>query len=184
MVPVSADTYQARLARGEEIVLTQPRGRMLLFFLGCLVFTLIGLGMMAGGEGIMVKVAGGAAVLFFGVLGLPSMLLKAVRPTPQLKVSAEKGVWLRQGDASWLPWQQIRGVALGTVSGQQMVALEVDQEVYDRRFAESGAMTAALSSANQGIVGGPALVIPSGLSIAPEQLAAWLDTELRSRVPR
>lgn len=179
----SIDSYRTRLAHGEEVVFTQPRGRMILFLLGCIVFALIGLGMIFGDGGIGATIGGWAAVLFFGVLGIPSMLLKAIRPSPQLRVSADQGVWLAQGDASWLSWPEIETVIIGEVSGQKMVALAVDQDLYDRRFAESSAATRALAAANATIVGGPGLAIPTNLSIKPAVLADWLTVEHQERVP-
>lgn len=178
---MTLDAYHARLAHGEDITFTQPRRRTIPLLLAAVVFTLTGVMMIGGDGGGGTTIFGWAAVVFFGVLGIPSMLLKVVRPTPQLTVSADKGVWLAQGDASWLAWRDIETVALGEVSGQKMVALGVAQEVYERRFAESSAATRGLAAANEKIVGGPGLVIPTNLAIKPAVLADWLAVEREQR---
>lgn len=178
---MTLDAYRTRLAHGEDITFAQPRRKTIPLLLAAIVFALIGLVMIGGGGGIGVTIGGWAAVLFFGVLGIPSMLFKVVRPTPQLTVSADRGVWLAQGDASWLAWRDIETVALGEVSGQKMVALEVAQEVYERRFAESSAATRGLAAANERLVGGPGLVIPTNLAIKPAVLADWLALEREQR---
>lgn len=180
---MAVDAYRTRLAHGEEITFTQPRWKMFLFLLVCILFALVGLGMVFGDTGVGGTIGGWAAVLFFGVLGIPLMFIKTIRPTPQLAVSAEKGIWLAQGDSSWVSWQEIEGVALGEVSGQKMVALGVDPQLYERRFAESSAVTRGLSTANEQIIGGPALTIPTNLPIKPTVLADWLAVEHAERVP-
>lgn len=180
---MAIDAYRTRLAHGEEITFTQPRWKMVLFLLVCVAFALVGLGMAFGDTGMGATIGGWAAVLFFGVLGIPLMLIRSIRPTPQLTVGAERGVWLDQGDSSWLAWPEIEAVTLGEVSGQKMVALAVSPELYDRRFAESSAVTRGLSSANESIIGGPGLVIPTNLSIAPADLAEWLAVEHAERAP-
>lgn len=180
---MSMDTYRSRLAHGEEITFTQPRWKMFLFLLVCVVFAVIGLGMAFGETGRGGTIGGWAAVLFFGVLGIPLMLLKTIRPTPQLTVSAEKGVWLAQGDSSWLQWRQIERVALGEVSGQKMVVLAVGPQLYEQRFAEAPMAVRALATANEKIAGGPSLAIPTNLSMKPTVLAEWLAVERAERVP-
>lgn len=180
---MSIDSYRTRLAHGEEITFTQPRWKMFLFLLGSIAFAVVGLAMALGDGSMVVKLAGWASVLFFGVLGIPALLLKTVRPTPQLKVSADQGVWLSQGDASWVAWRDIEDVSLGEINGQKMVALAVSPEFYERRFADSSAATRGLASANERIVGGPGLVIPTSLSIKPAALADWLAAERASAAP-
>lgn len=179
---MAIDAYRTRLARGEEISFTQPRWKMFLFLLVCILFAFVGLGMAFGDTGIGGTIGGWAAVLFFGVLGIPLMAAKTVRPTPQLKVRADRGVWLAQGDSTWLAWPDIEAVTLGEVSGQQMVALAVDAQLYERRFAESSAITQGLSAANEKVIGGPALAIPTNLPIKPTVLADWLAAEHAERV--
>lgn len=181
MTSMAVDSYRTRLAHGEEITFTQARWKTSLALLGSIAFTLVGLAMVLGYGGVVVMLAGWAGVLFFGVIGIPALLLKTIRPTPQLAVSAEKGVWLSQGDASWVPWRDIEEVVLGEISGQKMVALRVGPELYERRFADSSAATRGLASANEKIVGGPGLVIPTGLSIKPMTLADWLEAEHAER---
>lgn len=178
---MSVDDYRARLAQGEEITFTQSRGVLLLGALGCLAFVLVSLWLALGDMSIVAKLAGWAGILFVGVIGIPALLFRAIRPAPQLAVSAEKGVWLAQGDDSWVAWGDIEEVALGEISGQKMVAIGVNPELYERRFADSSVATRGLASANEMIVGGPGLVIPTGLPIKPAALADWLGAERAER---
>ena len=62
-----------------------------------------------------------------------------------------------------------------------MVVLGVDPELYERRFAESSAVSRGMSSANESILGGPGLAIPTSLSIKPKDLATWLAAERDQR---
>ncbi len=178
---MSVDAYRTQLARDGEITFTQSRGKMFFFLLGSLAFAVVGLVMAIGDGGLAVRLVGWVAVLFFGVIGIPTLLLKVVRPTPQLTVSADRGVWLAQGDASWVAWRDIHEVGLGEIQGQEMVALMVSPELYEQRFAESSVAGRGLAAANERVVGGTALVIPSGLPLRPVTLAEWLGTEHAER---
>ncbi len=178
---MAIDTYRSRLAHGEEITFTQPRGKMILLLVIAIIFTLVGIVLAASGD-LMPMIGGWAAILFFGVIGIPTFIIKIVRPTPQLVVSAERGVWLAQGDRSWLPWQEIEAVTLGEINRQKMVALAVSRQLYDRRFAGSSAAMRGLAAANEKIIGGPALAIPTSLGIKPTELAEWLAVEHEERV--
>lgn len=181
MTAMVIDEYRARLRHGEEITFTQQRWKMALALLGCLAFTIVGLALAFGDGSVVVKVAGWSAILFFGVIGIPALLLRTVRPTPQLRVSAHRGVWLTQGDASWLAWHDIEEVTPGSINGQKMVALAVSSELYERRFASSSVASRGMASANEKIIGRPGLIIPTGLSAKPADLADWLSAEHADR---
>lgn len=181
MALMSVDSYRTRLSHEGEVTFTQSRGKMFLFLLVSIAFAIVGLVMAFGDGSIVVRLVGWAAVLFFGVLGIPVLLLKAIRPTPQLSVSTDRGVWLSQGDASWVAWEDIDEVGLGEIQGQEMVALMVSPELYEQRFAESSTASRGLAAANERVVGATALVIPSGLPIKPVDLAEWLGSEHADR---
>lgn len=167
------------MLRGEELEYCTSRGRSILLLVGALLFVLVGVFLIGSGE-VVSGVVGWLCVLFFGVLGVPILLWRSLRPTVELKVHRDRGVWLRQGDASWVPWAAIRQIGIVNLQRQDIVVLVVDPMVHARRLAASRGAARSLHRVNAGLIGQDALAVPSPLTIRPPALVQLLG-ELAER---
>lgn len=168
------------MLRGEELVYATSRARSLLLALAALIFVVLGAVMTQAGEAQAV-LFGWLAILFFGVLGLPVLLWRGLRSSVALRVHRDRGIWLREGDASWVPWGAVWDVGIVRIQRQDIVAIRIDPQLHARRLAASGGAVRALHHVNAGLVGDHVLTVPSQLTIRPQSLARLLG-ELTARL--
>jgi hypothetical protein len=113
----------ARLARGEELEYRAARVGMVFVLMFCLGFTVIGLCLVGGGEGLL-RMLGVALIVFFGVVGIPVAVWRIARPGVDVRVSAAEGVWIRELGV-WIPWSQVASVGRGRVAARPVVELHL-----------------------------------------------------------
>ena len=125
MSPMSTD-HASRLARGDELDYRSVRTGMVFVLLFCLGFTVIGLCLVGGGEGLL-RMLGVALLVFFGAVGIPVAAWRLVKPAIELKVSAQDGVWLRDRGSAWLGWDEIAAVERDAVGARPAVTLRLTE---------------------------------------------------------
>lgn len=119
--------HAARLARGDELEFRAARTGMIFVLIFCVGFTVIGLCLVGGADGL-IRVGGVALIIFFGVVGIPVAVWKLIRPTLQLMVSTDRGVWLRERGPSWIAWDEIASVERGLQSARPAVELRLTSD--------------------------------------------------------
>lgn len=172
-----------------SVTLPIRRGRLVLLFVVTLVFTVFGLGMMlaAYGEASSVGDAlttgsfwiGLLVVVFFGVIGIPSLLLQIVQN--------RKLVLSRQGFRYGKPrlldtepeldvrWDEILSVGLATINRSTMVAMQLTPEGYQRYESRLTGATRRLAGANQRIMGEDMIALPAHVGHGPKELTALMS---------
>lgn len=154
MSPMSTD-HASRLARGDELDYRSVRTGMVFVLLFCLGFTVIGLCLVGGGEGLL-RMLGVALLVFFGAVGIPVAAWRLVKPAIELKVSAQDGVWLRNRGSAWLGWDEIAAVERDAVGARPAVTLRLTEggsHTLSPTIAASPAELYALLSEQQTIRG-------------------------------
>lgn len=163
--------------RWEEQLLTQGRtvistsvGRLVLALVGALLFTLIGLGMLTS-DSVIAKIGGGLCVLFFGVIGIPSLIWQMARRVKA--VVTLEGVGLGK---DFVSWREVFAVALWEHPGGRVCMLTLTDEGAARQMAEASPAMRLLLDRDRKIVGAPAFSLPTTLKAPIPELTAWLTT--------
>lgn len=122
-----------RVARGEDLEFRTARTGLVLLLMISAGLAVLGLCLVGGGDGL-VRMLGIAVVAFFGLVGIPLIGRRLVRPELALTVSAERGVWIDRGP--WIPWADIRSVDREVVAARPSIVLRLDPAGY-QSWAES-----------------------------------------------
>lgn len=147
-----------RLARGEELDFRADRTGTIFLLIVSAGFAIIGLCLLGGGDGL-IRMVGVALAVFFGAVGLPLVVWRLIRPRVDLRVSAERGVWLVGGE-EWLPWGDIRSIDREVVAARPTIILRLTpdaQQRWDARVPEV-----------EPTPGGPGVIVPQTIAADPK----------------
>lgn len=126
---MAAPTLQAaidELDRSGSVRVGSRRGGLLLAVLGALLFTAVSAWLLAGffvepsWWAVPRLLAGGVGVLFFGIIGVPTLLWRWATAQRSITVTTQ-GLALAGG--SRIAWQHVRSAKLATVFGQRFAVL-------------------------------------------------------------
>lgn len=167
-----------------SIELSIRRGRLIFLFLLTLVFALFGLAMMFAAYGQASSVGdmlttgsfwiGLLVVVFFGVFGIPSLLMQIVQN--------RKLVLDRRGFRYGKPyvvgtdpeleirWDEILTLGLAQISRSTMVAMQLTPEGYERYRSRLGSTSKRLAGANERIMGQDMMALPAHVGHGPKEL--------------
>lgn len=163
--------HAARLARGEELHFRTARTGMIFLLMICGGFTIIGLCILGGSDGLL-RMLGIALAVFFGLVGIPVAVWRLIRPALELTISADRGVRVaREGTAPWIPWADIMQVDREVLAARPTVVLRLVPQAQERWDADRRATQAVVEEAP----GGPGVVIPQTIAAAPEEVLRALE---------
>ena len=159
------EIWESELRSAGQVRLRTSARHNILVLLGCLAFTAVGTAMFR--ESPLVGVL---AVSFFGVLGIPVVVMQLVRPRDVVVTPTE----VRLSAGPTVPWHQVASVELGTLQRQTMILLRLTPDGAPHVKAQQGAVHRALAPANDAITGGPTVTLPVQLRADKVNLGAWL----------
>lgn len=155
-----------RLARGEDLTFRSARTGMAFMLMICVGFTIIGLCLLGGSDGLL-RMLGIAVAVFFGLVGIPVTVWKLIRPTLELTISADRGVQLeREASPAWIPWAHITRVDREVLAARATVVLRLTPEAQERWDTTQHESHDVVEEAP----GGPGVVIPQTISAPPEDV--------------
>lgn len=158
--------HAERLARGEDLEFRTARTGMIFLLMICVGFTIIGLCLLGGGDGLL-RMLGIAVAVFFGLVGIPFTVWKLVRPALELTISAERGVYVaREATSPWIPWAHITRVDREVLAARPTVVLRLTPEAQERWDAAQRDAQGVVEEAP----GGPGVVIPQTIAAPPEEV--------------
>lgn len=176
------------LKNSGTVQLSTNRGKLIFLFLLTLVFTLFGLGMMFASYGQAATVAGmfGSGsfwigllvVVFFGILGIPSLFSQIVQKR-QLTLDKQGFRYGKPHSAGTDPeleirWDEVEGMGLARVSRSTMVAMKLTSEGYERYESQLTGSTRQLAKANQRMMGEGMIAFPATIGGGPKELVTLL----------
>ncbi|WP_127130479.1 hypothetical protein [Georgenia sp. SYP-B2076] len=159
------EIWESELRTTGQVRLSTSRRHNVLALLGCLAFTAVGVALAR--ESLFVAVL---AVGFFGVIGIPVMIVQLVKPRDVVVTATE----VRFTSGLAVPWQQVAAVEIGALQRQTMILLRMTPDGAPQVKAQYGAVQRALAPANDGITGGPTVTLPVQLRADKAHLGAWL----------
>lgn len=155
--------HAARLSRGEELEFRTARTGLVLLLTICVGLAVIGLCLFGGGNGL-IRMLGIAVAVFFGVVGIPLIVRRLIRPELELKVSVDRGAWVDHGP--WIPWSDIRSVDREVVASRQAIILRLDPDGY-LEWAESAARSGGRVEPVPGHFG---VLVPQTIAASPDKV--------------
>lgn len=163
--------HAARLARGEELEFRTARTGMIFMLMICVGFTIIGLCLLGGGEGLL-RMLGIAVAVFSGLVGIPFTIWRLIRPALELSVNADRGVRVAgEGTSTWIPWADITQVDREVLAARPTVVLRLLPQAQERWDAARRDAHDVVEEAP----GGPGVVIPQTISAPPEVVLRALE---------
>ncbi|RZU63597.1 hypothetical protein [Zhihengliuella halotolerans] len=141
-----------------------------LALLGCLVFVAAGFWML-GVERPLAAIAGVLALLFFGVMGVPTCVYLFFKPR-SLTFTAD-GVLITRRPL--IPWEAVAGAGHVTQGPQTHGVLRLTPE---GMAAYEGALTgraARVHASQKSYTGGDGAFFPPYLPASPRDIAAWVN---------
>jgi hypothetical protein len=159
------ERWDHQLQRPGGVRLRTRRSKNVWALFGCLAFTAVGLWAAADGSWLVAVLAIG----FFGVIGIPSILLQMLRPRDVHVTPTELRI-----DRVVLPWDQVTGVELLTIANQSSVVLRLTDEGDRAVDAGLNPYVRRFQRANAKLLGGPVLALPAQLGGDRQEMAAWL----------
>lgn len=169
-----AEALIAELELTGRAVVRARRDGLWLAILGALGFTAIGGLLLAGWiedpgwTTAHLLLVGGAAVLFFGVVGVPTLVWRSATASRSLVVTAEA---LELADGSIVRWPDVRSAKVVSVLGQRIAVLLPRSERIDehrRRLRPVARLLAALNGAV--LRERSPVALPAQLQLAPAEL--------------
>ena len=128
--------------------------------------------------------------MFFGVIGVPALVLQATR-TSVVVVDARgvrPSVGGRHGTkVSWpdlVPWDHIEGTGTYNVQSTKFVILYVTDGFEHERLAASGPLVRGLTPANRAMQGTASLALPANLHGDVKEIADWIERQRHVRRAR
>lgn len=163
------------LKNSGTVQLSTNRGKLIFLFLLTLVFTLFGLGMMFGSGSFWI---GLLVVVFFGILGIPSLFSQIVQKR-QLTLDKQGFRYGKPHSAGTDPeleirWDEVEGMGLARVSRSTMVAMKLTSEGYERYESQLTGSTRQLAKANQRMMGEGMIALPATIGGGPKELVTLL----------
>lgn len=163
------------LKNSGTVQLSTNRGKLIFLFLLTLVFTLFGLGMMFGSGSFWI---GLLVVVFFGILGIPSLFSQIVQKR-QLTLDKQGFRYGKPHSAGTDPeleirWDEVEGMGLARVSRSTMVAMKLTSEGYERYESQLTGSTRQLAKANQRMMGEGMIAFPATIGGGPKELVTLL----------
>lgn len=154
-----------------ELVIPRSKKKSVATVLGCLAFVALGSWLVSIDDpkfDARAKLAGWAAIVFFGLLVLPALRLALAR-SPGLILRRDGFVDSSSAiPAGFVPWREVRELVVSTVSSQRMLTVKVrDPEPYLRR---GNLLQRALVRANLRLTGSPINLTSNGLRIGFDEL--------------
>lgn len=167
--------WDQELVQSGSVTLKPSRWKIALFLLGTLMFTAPGVGMLVGAGGNRgALVVGIVTVGFFGVLGIPSLVVQFIKAGSGVVID-HRGVHLPRKKT--VPWDRIEEVGIMQVNGTRMVALIVDPGFMRHALEHRPAWSRLLAGAERSIVGTDALFLPATIPVDTDVLATWLGRQ-------
>lgn len=163
----SAVHYDQQLAQAGTVVISQARRRIVVAILGAVAFVAAGLWLISIGQ----VVIGWLSIGFFGILGIPALIVQMWRPRRVTVTRSDIGI----GDLPPVPWSETVGIGVFERRGTRIGMVELTDEG-KTRIGASGAGIRALQRMNDQIVGRPTLSLPAGLDADFDELLDWLVT--------
>ena len=158
----------------DEISIRPSRLRSGVLLLAALVFVGFGILFVVTERG---RVVGWLTILFFGA-GIPLFARQLLDSRPRLVID-EQGILDRTLKVGVIPWTEITGARLETITGNTFVCLEVrDPAIFTRQF---GAVRRALTSGNRALGFADLNLNLSGLPVRGEEVLALIRRRCASR---
>ena len=170
--PEIIDAHVQELWRAGATRIASSTGKLVACMVGALGFTAIGgagLTVVIGERGVLgafTSTPGSwvclVAVLFFGVLGIPSLTIQFLRR--QTLVIEREGVRVLRGDGrqvAALAWQNVAEVSQFRHRSTSMTNCVLTPEAADLRRATSGAVARGLARADAAVVGTQVWTVPT-----------------------
>jgi hypothetical protein len=148
----------------ERIVLQASTRPYTFAFVGSVVLTAIGVAMILTGA-VALVVVGAVVVAFFGVVGLPALLIGLRRGPPRVEITPAGFTIVRRGRSWTYPWTAVTGVRVVPIGMTRLVGYGLDAS-----FPGQESLRAA-SRQLSGVDG----TLPPGLGRA-EQVAALFES--------
>lgn len=149
------------------------RLRSALLLAGAVAFVALGALLVRAGHPIV----GGSSVLFFGA-GIPTLLRLLLDARPRLVID-EQGVLDRALGVGVIPWSEITGASVASVSGQRFVCLEVREPGF--YTAQLGFLRRAVLGLNRAL-GFPELSLSlSALPVDADDVVAEIERQRAAR---
>ncbi len=122
----------------EKLIIKNSRRKYVLLLVGCIGFVIVGIAMLAVGEGF-----GWASILFFGA-GIPIFIWQIIDARPRLVID-EHGVLDRTLGVGRIDWSDIESAYVIKMAGNDFICLELRHpEKYLNRLSKvKRVMTAA-----------------------------------------
>lgn len=182
--------WDERLAANGSVEFATSNKRFWLATLGCLIFALIGLGVVLFDSTAEAQMGGWATVVFFGVIAFPALLLQATRSS--VVVVDAYGVRPSVGGRrstlfSWpdlVPWNHIEGTGTNDVQGTRFVILYITDEFEHEWLAGRSPLLRGLMRANRAMQGTASLALPANLQDDVNEVAHWIDRQRHIRCTR
>lgn len=164
----SAAQYDQQLHQSGEVVISQDRRRILVALIGALVFVAVGVWLISSGSNLI----GWAAVGFFGILGVPVLLVQMARVRKVTVTPSHVEI----GGLPALPWSETTSVGLIEVHGTPIGMIELTPRGRGLVAQHSNAGERALHRMNDHVAGRPSVALPAGLDADLPDLLHWLTT--------
>lgn len=161
--------WETQLTRDGSVQLKPSRGKLFAYLLACLVFT-------AGGVLILFDstqsaVFGVLAIVFFGGMGIPTLLVHMVRDETSVSITSAS---VSIADKVTVPWDDVADVSLIRTGAAQMVSLRVRDEEAQRRALAGSRTSSSLRKLSNHITDDLDIPLPTGLKADPIVFATWL----------
>ncbi|MPV37258.1 STM3941 family protein [Georgenia subflava] len=163
------ELWESELAGTGQVRLRTNHGKNVLALLGCLAFAVVGLALIGADSSVVRTIVGYAAVVFFGVIGIPALVVQLFRPRDVVVTPTE--VRLRNAT---VPWNQVLRVEYGAISGQTFAVLRLTDEGAVAVQQQYGPLTRLLDRANSRLTQGPSVALPAQLKADRRELTVWL----------
>lgn len=170
------DGWANELRRTGQVVVRPGRARLALFLIGAVLLTLGCLGAALGGDELKTMLVGWVGVLFFGVVGIPTMFKSLFGSRDAVTVDAV-GV---KSHGVLVPWPEIQSVAEGQSGRNHYVMLGVEPQFLETTSQQDSLVARGMAAANRHLSDGSFVYLPSVLR-DPASLSEWLGEEIRSR---
>jgi hypothetical protein len=112
-------------ADDDRLVLEASGIRATATFIGTIVLTILGVGLITGGGPVGV-VLGLILVAFFGVIGVPALALARRRARPRVELAPDGLTTLINGRRTHYPWSAVTEVKIVTIGFTRFVGFGLD----------------------------------------------------------
>jgi hypothetical protein len=127
--------------------------------------------------GLIGLIGGLPGLVFFGALGLPVVTLRALRPAPELVVSAD-GFTLNQSatDMGFISWDEVESIGTTSLGGHSWVTVKLrDPDAFLRRQSAVRRVLLRMRGTGRSTVRIPGVILPQPVS----EVAAMMEAKRR-----